>query len=103
MKYLKTFESIFDLWKSPLKDRLFNSDEKEIRISVDEPMFRHLCKTGHIVYQGVQIPVEYDDFVQFMGGSIIDIKHQGKKYKLALQDIGLNRILQIVKNSPFYS
>lgn len=91
---IKKFEGFFDFFK--------DKDPSEVRISVNEEMLAHLCKTGHISYEGVNIPINYDDFVQFIGGSVIDVNFKNRKYKLALQDIGLNRILHYAQNSPHF-
>ena len=97
-------ESIFDLWKSPLKDwnKDSSGDSKEVRISLSEKDFKGLCNNGYIINNHTKIEIDMDNFVELIGGSIITINKNGIKYKISLQDLGINLILHYSQKSPYY-
>jgi len=96
-------ESIFDLWKSPLKDwNKDSSDSKEVRVSLNEKDFKGLCDNGYIINNHTKIEIDMDNFVELIGGSIITINKNKTIYKIALQDLGLNSILHYSEKSPYY-
>ena len=96
MNHLKTFEGLFDFFKSK------PTDPKEIRISLDEKAFSDLCDNAFVTHDGDKILIKKDKFEDLICGEVVEINHSGKHYKIALSDIGLNRILNYSSDSIYY-
>ncbi len=82
---------------------------EEIRASLNEPSFIHLCKTGNITYGSgydkIELNITSLDMASLTKGEVIEkeIIWDNKKFKIALQDIGSNVIREIIRRSPIYS
>lgn len=79
----------------------------EIRISLNEEDFSKLCLNGHIHYRegflkNYFIPINQENFDKLTNGDIIDVQHSGKRFKIALQDIGLNKIMHYKSKSTIF-
>lgn len=80
----------------------------EIRISLNEELFTNLCKFGYITKQ---LPEEGRTDIRFTNSDIKSLslgeiltKEVGSiKILIALQDIGNDLVIEIVKRSPIYS
>jgi hypothetical protein len=80
---------------------------KEVRILLTEETFTLLCKQGYVAYKNnmfsvSQINITKADLEKLISGDIIDKPQDGVDFKIALMDIGYDRILPIIKRSPFY-
>ena len=75
---------------------------KEIRILLTEQDFAKLCETGFVEYQKLKIPISEKDFDILIEGGIAQLNHQGQPVKIALQDIGYNRIAMYLSKSKIY-
>lgn len=80
---------------------------KEIRILLTEQTFTELCKRGAVEYKmsyfnTLEIRITKNDILDLSSGDIITKEVDGQEFKLALQDIGYDRIAAIIKRSPVY-
>lgn len=75
---------------------------KEIRILLTEQDFAKLCEIGFVEYQKLKIPISEKDFDILIEGGIAQLNHQGQPVKIALQDIGYNRIAMYLSKSKIY-
>jgi hypothetical protein len=85
---------------------------KEIRISLNEEDFIILCQKGYVLYNNIEkIKIDEDNFDKLIEGQIITCNWVKKNrftsnenfiVKLALQDIGYNRIAKHLIDSPIY-
>ncbi len=80
---------------------------KEVRILLTEETFTLLCKQGFILnknsmFNTSQINITKADMEKLINGEIIEKPVDGKDFKIALQDIGFDRIYAILKRSPIY-
>lgn len=80
---------------------------QEKRILLTETSFTNLCKSGFIVYSSPEngrdeISITKLEIKRLANGEIIE-KNIGNFYKIALQDLGLELIKEIIKRSPLYS
>jgi hypothetical protein len=83
-------------------------EKKEIRASLNEPMFTNLCKHGFIKHQSTlsgvyEIRFTRLDMKHLCSGDIVEKQTDDAILKLALQDLGSEMIREIVKRSPIYS
>ena len=78
---------------------------KEIRILLNEPMFTQLCKTGFYTHQNPRTEITFSklDIKSIAIGDILEKEIDGILFKFALQDIGSDLIIEIVRRSPIYS
>jgi hypothetical protein len=79
---------------------------KEIRILLTEDSFTSLCKSGFINYThpvegNFEIPITKDDVKILASGEILS-KPNERNFKVALSDLGLEYIKEIIKRSPVY-
>lgn len=75
---------------------------KELRILLTEKDFASLCEKGHVNYQKLEIPISKENFDILIEGGIVSLNHKGQLVKIALQDIGIDRIAQYVIKSQLY-
>lgn len=75
---------------------------KEIRILLTDEDFAKLCQTGFAEYQRIKVPITKEDFDGLIEGKIVSINHMGQPIKIALQDIGYDRIARHLSKSPIY-
>ncbi len=80
---------------------------KEVRILLTEETFTDLCKKGFVNYKLsmfniAQLNITKDNMSKLISGEIIDKPQDDVDFKIALQDIGTDRIHAILKRSPFY-
>lgn len=75
---------------------------KEIRILLTDDDFAKLCKTGIVEYQRLQIPISTENFDLLIEGKIVSINHMTQPIKIALQDIGYDRIAKHLSKSTIY-
>lgn len=83
-------------------------DKKEIRTLFTESTFTHLCKIGFITHQSSlsgknEIRFTKNDISNLSNGLIIEKEIDDAILKFALQDIGYDLIIEILKRSPIYS
>jgi len=81
---------------------------KEIRILLNETNFTNLCKSGYFTYRSPQygsidIRLTKPDMKVITTGDILTKDVGGEIFQIALQDIGLELIREIIKRSPVYS
>jgi len=81
---------------------------KETRILLTETTFTNLCKSGFIsqkspMYGSIDINITKSDMGEITKGDILTKNVGGELFKIALQDIGLTLIREIIKRSPMYS
>lgn len=81
---------------------------KEIRILLTESTFTQLCKMGFIPYKtsmfsNTDIYITKSDLIEVATGKILTKEVDGTTFLLALQDIGIENIREIVRRSPVYS
>ena len=81
---------------------------KETRILLTEITFTNLCKSGFLtqrspLYGTIDINITKSDMGVITKGDILTKDIGGDCFKIALQDIGLTMIREIVKRSPIYS
>jgi len=83
-------------------------EKREIRVSINEVMFTNICKHGFIKHQST-LSGTYDvtftriDIKHLCKGDILEKQTDDAILKLALQDLGLEMIREIVRRSPIYS
>ncbi len=80
---------------------------KETRILLTEQTFTELCKRGSVEYKQsyfstLEIRLTKDDVARLAAGEIINKEADEQEFKIALQDIGFERIAAIIKRSPIY-
>lgn len=80
---------------------------KEVRILLTEETFTLLCKQGFVAHKNSmfnvsQINITKVDMEKLISGDILSKPQDGFDFKLALQDIGYDRIFAIIKRSPIY-
>lgn len=73
----------------------------QIRLSLNEHEFSELCLNKYVTWERDLIPVNLDLFNDLISGDIIDIIHNKKFYRIALQDIGFDRIYKYITNSKY--
>jgi len=81
-------------------------ENKEIRILLTEKTFTDLCKKGFLTYNSVyrnEIYMTKIDIKDLSTGKIITKDGDEVVVKIALQDIGLELIREIIRRSPIYS
>lgn len=81
---------------------------KEIRILLNESTFTSLCKMGflqHITYMSGRkdVYITKSEMVELSTGKILEKQVDDVTFKIALQDIGIDLIREIVRRSPMYS
>ncbi len=86
---------------------------KEIRILLNESTFTNTCKMGFFQYRSLlvdpqsitrqDIYITKSDMLQIITGNILEKEVDGVIFKIALQDIGLDLIKEIIRRSPMYS
>jgi len=82
---------------------------KENRISLTEAAFTNLCKKGSFIiedsYGRSDIPFTTQQIKSLIKGEILEIKSMDGMIinNLILQDIGFDKINEILKRSPVYS
>jgi hypothetical protein len=81
---------------------------KEIRILLNESTFTQLCKMGYLQYNTsmfsrTDVYVTKNDIVELSTGKIVEKEVDGSLFKIALQDIGIELVREIVRRSPVYS
>ena len=81
---------------------------RETRILLTEITFTNLCKSGFLtqrspLYGTIDINITKSDMGVITRGDILTKDIGGELFKIALQDIGLTMIREIVKRSPIYS
>lgn len=79
---------------------------KEIRILLDEDKFINTCKSGFVTYNHLiegnfEIPITKEDVKVLATGEILS-KPLERDFKIALADLGLEYIKEIIKRSPLY-
>jgi len=75
---------------------------KEIRILLTEEDFANLCKTGFVEFQRLKIEITSEQFDELIEGKIVSTIYFGQPIKIALQDIGYNRIAKYLNTSTIY-
>jgi hypothetical protein len=81
---------------------------KETRILLTETTFTNLCKSGYFVHRSemggsIDIRITKADMKVITSGKILEKDLGDEMIKIALQDIGLELIREIVRRSPVYS
>ena len=80
---------------------------KEIRILLTELTFTNLCKSGFITqnteYGRMDISITKRDLQTLVTGQILTKDVNGLVVKMALQDIGMEHIKEIIRRSPLFS
>lgn len=81
---------------------------KEIRILLTEATFTQLCKMGYIPYKvnmfnTTDIHFTKSDLIELSSGKIVGKEIDETNFQIALQDIGIENIREIVRRSPVYS
>jgi len=81
---------------------------RETRILLTETTFTNLCKSGFIpqksaTYGSIDINITKADMAVLTSGKILSKDIGSEPFQIALQDIGLTLIREIVKRSPIYS
>jgi len=81
---------------------------KEIRILLTESTFTQLCKMGFIAYKknmfiNTEIYITKSDLIEITSGNILTKEIDDTIFLLALQDIGIENVIEIVRRSPVYS
>lgn len=81
---------------------------EEIKILLNELTFTSLCKTGFIQYKKsmfsrTDVYITKNEMVELLAGKILEKRVDGVKLMIALQDIGIDLIREIVRRSPIYS
>lgn len=79
----------------------------ETRTSLGEKLFTKICKTGSLLhgsgYTGTEIRFTKIDILTLSKGEILEKNENGKIFKYALEDFGIDLVKEIVKRSPIYS
>jgi hypothetical protein len=85
---------------------------KEIRILLTDEDFAKLCQTGFVLYNNIEkIKISEEDFDKLIEGKIVSIEwmrrtrhktNEPHTVKVALQDIGYDRIAKHLMSSPIY-
>lgn len=81
---------------------------KETRILLTETTFTNLCKSGYFTHRSessgsIDVRITKSDMKVITSGQILEKDLGDEMVKIALQDIGLDLIREIVKRSPMYS
>ena len=81
---------------------------EEIRILLNESTFTQLCKMGFLqhktsMFSRTDVYITKVDMVELATGKIVEKEVDGALFKIALQDIGIELIREIVRRSPMYS
>ena len=81
---------------------------KETRFLLTETTFTNLCKSGYFthrspLYGSIDIRLTKPDMKVITKGDILEKDLGGEVVKIALQDIGLDLIREIIRRSPMYS
>lgn len=80
---------------------------REIRISLNETLFTKLCKEGHLQYNSTYgrsyAYFTKNDMLQLSTGQVVQKEVEDVLLKIALQDIGIQLVKEIVRRSPLYS
>lgn len=80
---------------------------KETRILLNEITFTNLCKKGYFEHVGElgrqDVSIYKADIRKLYNGEIISKELSNEVVKIALQDIGLELIREIIKRSPVFS
>lgn len=81
---------------------------KETRILLNETNFTNLCKSGYFthrseLYGSSDIRLTKSDMKIITNGKILEKYIGDEIIKIALQDIGLELIKEIIRRSPVYS
>ena len=96
---IKKFENFFNtLFGSNQSDNF----KDEMRVVLDDEDFSDLCETGHVSVLSFNIPITQLEFDELIGGDVIEVYHAGRKFIIALSDIGYNRIFMHMKGSQFF-
>lgn len=83
-----------------------NKENKTIRISLDEAKFTYICKSGYFTWNSNEtfdVRLTRKDIKNLATGKIIRKEENGDIFEIALRDIGLELIREIIKRSPVYS
>jgi hypothetical protein len=75
---------------------------REIRILITDEDFAKLCKTGFVEYQKLKIEITSDQFDELIEGKIVSTNYFNQPIKIALQDIGYDRIAKHLSTSTIY-
>ena len=75
---------------------------REIRILITDEDFAKLCKTGFVEYQKLKIEITSDQFDELIEGKIVSTNYLSQPIKIALQDIGYDRIAKHLSTSTIY-
>lgn len=84
----------------------------ESRILLTETTFTNLCKSGSLTHQwpkggsqygSTNIYITKSDMKKLTSGDILEKNFDDDIVKIALQDIGLELIREIIRRSPIYS
>lgn len=81
---------------------------EEIRILLNQVKFTNLCKTGFIQYKKstfsrTDVYITKSEMIELLAGKILEKQVDSVKLVIALQDIGIDLIKEIVRRSPVYS
>lgn len=83
----------------------------EIRILLDEGKFEELCNLGFTKYGNSEISISQENFDQLIDGDVVSViksirtRHKSNtnvSFKIALQDIGYDRIYFYLNKSKIY-
>ena len=79
-----------------------------MRILLNEPTFSQMCKIGFIRYnladgRKLEFPISSSDMRVLTSGKILTKTSDDTKVEIALQDIGLEMIREILMRSPVFS
>ncbi len=80
---------------------------KETRILLTELTFTNLCKSGYFTHKSsfgsVDVRLTKSDMKIITSGQILTKDMGDEVIKIALQDIGMELIREIIRRSPVYS
>ena len=96
---IKKFENFFN--------NLFKADQgsdfkDEMRVVLNDEDFSDLCETGHVSVLSFNVPITQIEFDRLIDGDVIDVYQGGRKFIIALSDIGYDRIFMHMKGSQFF-
>lgn len=99
---------MFALDRKTLRIKNNTINMKEIRILLNESTFTNLCKMGFLqhktsMFSRTDVYITKSDMIELATGKIIEKQVDDANFKIALQDIGIDLVREIVRRSPIYS
>ena len=95
---MKKFESFFDIFKSKPEPEF----KPEMRVILDDEDFSDLCDTGEVSVLMFHIPITQEELDLLTDGKVIEKSQDGRKFIIALSDIGYNRIFMHLSHSNHF-